>query len=606
MRRRGRTVAIFAAAATFAAMLVLCRPLIEDYFPIHDDLALEATATPLGGPVRPQTWFTDGYHAFFRSFPEWGWEDANFLRPLAQALYWLHYQLAGTHFASQLVVGYAAHAIAVGLVAWLALGVLELAPGYAAVAVLIAALNPALWTPFLGQYAIAPLLQLPVYQTEIACAVLMLVATLAFASGRYRRFGLIVTVALMLKETAITAPISALLLAGAWRGPDRRTTLRNAGWLLLPLAVWLAIKLFVFRYGFSSYQTTSSRPFELWFEPLRNLLLWPSGLYEGPLAATRAALAGRDAATLAAHAGALAVNAMWWLAIAGAIAAAVRATAGSAAIASVGRRWLAQRPQPWLVALVFALGNLGLVVVLVATQLRFGYFWFALGPAALFAAWTRLPSPVARRIGAGLAAALCAGVVLVQPFVIARTFAPDSIADYRLVRQSARQLAALLGGLPPEVTTAFLMDDLVVQVPGPEYLAAVSGFRGRLILVNLVRPVRGCVRPGHDQPERRYDLRLEGSGEAVLEYRAPACFEPPWNVATVDQFDGNELRRGDTMTYIYPDLVVPRASGPRAFDVGDRWTVAFRDPACQVGGACVWIGLAPDSRRYFLINKVNP
>jgi hypothetical protein len=106
---------------------------------------------------------------------------------------------------------------------------------------------------------------------------------------------------------------------------------------------------------------------------------------------------------------------------------------------------------------VFALGNLALVIVLQLTALRFGYVWFALGPAALFAALSRL------RAGVPMAAAPTAGILIPQVPSIARALSAESIANYCFAKQLSKQLGELLNGLPATVKKAYVVDDLVIR-----------------------------------------------------------------------------------------------------------------------------------------------
>jgi hypothetical protein len=80
---------------------------------------------------------------------------------------------------------------------------------------------------------------------------------------------------------------------------------------------------------------------------------------------------GHDWHSVLLHGSELLINLAWWAALVAAIVVAYRAW---------GRRWLTQQPEPWLIGLVFALGNLVAVLLLPATELRYAYFWFALGP----------------------------------------------------------------------------------------------------------------------------------------------------------------------------------------------------------------------------------
>src|ERR1019366_6371745 len=155
-----------------------------------------------------------------------------------------------------------------------------------------------------------------------------------------------------------------------------------------------------------------------------------------------------DLRTLLLHGFQVAANIAWWVALLYALYRAWR---------EFDRRWLRLVPAPWISGLVFALGTLCMVMLLQAPDPRYLYFWFALGPAALFAALANT-----RR---GVAWSLTLSVILLVPqiFAIQRTLSADSIRNYDLVKRSGKLLTDLLGNMPADVTTVFLLDDVVIQ-----------------------------------------------------------------------------------------------------------------------------------------------
>ncbi len=576
-----------AAAVTFLLQCWLFRALIADYSPTVDELALEVASTNIGGNLNPLHWFTQGFHYYFVGYPEWESPASDFWRPLANFIFWLHYQLFGANWSIQLVFAYLLHALVVGLSGLIALRAFNLKPRFAAIAMLIAVFNPAFWSTNTTWYSLPELIQYPIFQTEILCALLMLLALLAFINGRFAMYCVVTTLALLLKETALTIPVCAIALTGAWRTADARQTARNFAWLVLPLVIWYLGRSAFFEFGDSIYVLRSNGPLSWVIKPIRNLLYLPSTLYNKPLTETRHALISHDYGTFFADGFRLAVNSAWWLAYLNAFLL---------GCLRFGRSWFGRIPEPWVCGLLFASGNLCLVLVLQNPDPRFSYFWFTLGPAAIFAA---LPN---RRLGVGLAAALGLGLVVPQIWSMTRTLSADSVGNYHLVKQSARQLIGLLRDLPPGASTVYLVDDIVVQAATPDAFAKFAGYHGRLILVNSVEHVLGCQASEQEQP--RYRLTRSAS-DTTLRYTAPDCFSPPWNVAPLALFDDNkQVARGPWMKYRYPELRIFGGSsiaGGVDYDVGRRWTVTVNDPACSVEGACVWIGLDPASRAYYII-----
>ncbi len=317
----------------------------------------------------------------------------------------------------------------------------------------------------------------------------------------------------------------------------------------------------------------------------RRVLLWPTGLFQSPLADVKHALATRDWRDLAVYAGELAVNLAWWVGLGLAVILIAHHRA---------RPRIASPPEPWVIALVFGCGNLILVLLLLPIEVRFGYLWFALAPAAISCALSRM------RGAAALALALSIGLVVPQLHSLAASLAGDSINAYGLARRSARQLADLLGSLPDRVTTVYLVNDMAVQTSSPEHFARLSGFRGRLILVNNLVPMPGCKPSSALQPSQ---YRLTHSGAATtLECHAPECFQRAWNVAPLSLFDrNNSIRRGDWMSYYFPDLFTTDQSSGLRYELGTRFSVRSEDPACAAEDACAWLRFDPATQCYYLL-----
>jgi hypothetical protein len=578
-----------AAGITFLFYLWLLRPIIHDYFPTADEFALEVASTPIGGHLDPTKWFTQGFHFYFLSYAEWQRASTDFWRPLANFLFWLNYQLFGTHWSNQLVLGYLTHALMVGLTGYVAYCTFNLNRWLTASAMMISAFNPALWsrseTYNSFSYNTAPeLIQYPTYQTEILCALLMMSACLALIKGRYILFFAVTTLALLLKETALTVPVAAMAMIGGWWRTDRGRTAKNFIWLVLPLVLWYLARMAVFDYGKSIYVLSSETAWRWLLKPIRNLLFLPTLLYRGPLQQTKDAILTHRTGLLVLHGFQLLVNAAWWLALLDAVRSAYDRTR---------KRWFVALPEPWVCGLIFALGNLCLVLVLQAPDPRFAYFWFALGPAAIFAALSE------RRYGVVAAMAIALSLVVPQFWSIARSLSAGSLQSYDLSKRSAKRLTTLLGNLPSTVHTVYLVDDLVLHGTAPEYLAEFAGYHGELIVINSIEPMSGCE--AAPPTSSRYMLRGSAAG-TVLDYTAPACFFQI-NQAPLQLFHDREVTRGKWMSYRFPDLTVPAASSiPGDYDPGKQWSAIVSDPSCASEGACIWLGLDLARQAYYVLN----
>jgi hypothetical protein len=573
-----------ATLATLVFQLWICGPLLADYFPTKDDIALEAISTPIGGPVAPSSWVIEGFHGMFATYPEWGTQNTDFWRPLANVCYWVHYQLFGTHWYSQLIIGYLLQALVVGATTYIALNVLLLPGLYAALAALIAVFSPALWSLYATDQSISSLVQYPVYQMEILCALLMLTGFIAFVREKYLLFALLLTAAVCLKETALAIPAAAFAVSVVWAVGGRRNSLFRIACALSPLIIWAAARVLFFKYGGTgNYEISTASPLSLLTQPLRNTLLWPSAAYVQSLLATKQAINAHAWGVLLQHGTELAVNLAWWVLIAFAAIVVLKAWR---------RGWSAFEADLLFPALVFALANLAFVIVLQQSTPRFGYLWFALGPAAVFAATRRFHL-------AGAATVLSLGLIAPQVLAVAEVRSSTAITDYRTIKQSARQLTELLGQMPP-ATTVYLVDDVLLKPAAPMYLQKLAGFRGRLVIVDAIDPIPGCTRSNRTWTTPKL---TRSSTLTTLEYgTAPECFQVLWSDELPQKMtDGTSVPRGPWMRYNFPQLQIrvrSLLSQKKDYAFGDHWTVGVSDPACAAVRGCVWLGFDPARNRY--------
>lgn len=586
--RTARAVAMAVALASFLLLLVLWQPLVEGYFPSNDELAIEASSLSAAGVDPARTWFTQGFHGLFEPYPEWGSPNTDYFRPLAQAMFRVHHEVLGERWGSQLVLGYATHAAVVGLIAYLSLVLLRLPVALAALATLAALLNPAFWSSNAeSRFPISYVVQFPIFQTEITCGLLTLLAFMAFAARRFAVFAVLTFLALCLKENALTLPFTALMLAGAWSDSDRPRSLRRAALLLSPFLAWLACKSLVFDYGLAPAGAADpGGALGRLLHTGRDALYWPSAAYDASLRQSVDAARQGQWPLFLGHGLELALNLAWWLAL---------AAAGRHALSHAGRHGFLQAPAPWAAALVFSFGNLGLFFLMQDTQLRHGYFWLALGPAALLGFLAQRPH------GRVLGAVLVLGLVLPQIPSIARERSADALAKYRLLKDSSRALVATLAGLPPQVRTVYIVDDIVVQPSGPESLARFSGFAGKIVLVNSLDLLPGCPLVARDAIPPR---ALHRSDQGIdLDYAAPpTCFRWAWMVAPERELArGRVIERGSTMRYEFPELgrrPVSVSNTRFAYDVGRRWQLHVAASACPDAGQCRWFALDVATARY--------
>lgn len=563
-----------AAALAFALQLALFAPLLHDYFPSDDDLALELASAPIAGPVHPELWFTQGWHRYLDAYPEWTPPAAFFLRPAGNAIYWLQHALFGSYWASRLIAGYLVHSLIVGLAGYIALALFELPLSLACLAMALAALNPGFWSTSYDPYPIGALIHLSSMQLDLYAALGVVIGMVTFVRRRFAWFAAAITVAALIRETALLAPLAALAMPAVWKDERRDRMLRNLGCLLAPIAVYAALRTWVFAPHGPVFALGPFPASALLVNAVKRIVYWPTTLFAISTGDLQRAFRGHDLPTIARSALALMINAGWWLALG---IAAARAAA----------LWRRGRPTAvalrWTAALLFAGFLLSFDLLSASREVRYAYVFFAIAPGALFAALSRW------RAGTVAVAVLAVGTILFEIAQAATSLSPASLDAYRLIKQSGRQLVGLLETLPPGTRRAYLVDDTLSQNDAPRYLARLAGFQGDLIVINSVLPRVPCAGGGHAP-----HYRLVGNGASTtLFYAAGACLAPPWQVVPMDRIDASgALNRGPWLRYVFP---------PGAADITRKWRVTTMDPVCRTEGACVWIGLDVAARRYFLL-----
>jgi hypothetical protein len=582
---RYRLSLILLAALLLLLQVWLFRPITADYFPSLDEIAVQGASNPALGAIDPLGWWSQGFHGYFQPFPEWPSTSSDLWRPLVNVYYWASGLAFGDTWADQLLIGYALHALVASLVGYFALVVLRLNRWLAFAAIAIAVLNPAyvLQDALHDPYQIPRALQYPIYQIEVLDALLALLAVLAFIAGRFAWFALVATLALLLKETALVLPLCALAMPGAWwvRG-DRRASLRHFACLLAPLLIWLGgLAALMRRFHQSTYIASLRTALHAMPQLPRRLVLWPTGLMQVSTSDLMRALRAHQFASLLEYAAAGIIDLGWWIAL---------AIAARYVFRERGRLLSQPAPEPGAIALVFAGTSLLLALVLLPAEVRFGYLWFALGPAAIFWALGRT------RPGAAAAAVLSIALVVPQVHSLGSALSGDSIQAYRLARRSARQLTQLLATLPASTERAYVLDDLADQTSSPQYLARLAGFRGQIVLLNILAPIPGCLSRQPTMPH----YRLVSDASAIqLDYRRPACFQAPWNVVPQALLEhDNSVPRGATLTYRYPDLPAQLNTADLADVLSAHFAVRATDRQCLRAGACVWLGFDPQTARY--------
>ena len=587
-RRHKSAYQLVCAAGVVAFLLQLAafRPFLQDYFPSDDDLALEVASSNIGAELHPGEWLTQGWHSYLNAYPEWTSPSNDVMRPVGNAIYWLHHECCGTHWASRLIAGYLVHAIVVAIAGYIALVLLDLSMSTAGAVMLIAFLSPAFWSTSYTPYAFGDLIHLSFAQLDMYAALFMLIAFAAFLRRRFAFFAVAATIAAFTNETALTVPIAALALPGLWKDERRATAAFNLGCLLLPVVLYAAARFWLFQPAGPLFPIALDSPLKALMEAVKRAVYWPTTLFGMSIADVNQAWRAHHLLSVAKAAIALAVNFAWWIALGFALAWALAAH----------RRKPGYPARCAMAAVVVASLSLGCFLLAQSKDPRHMYFFFALGPAAVFAALG------SRRLGGVAIWALTLSIVVIEGGQAALSLSPSSVADYRIIKHSASQLVGLLKTLPPDTQRVYLVDDMVNLNDSPQFLQRLAGLQGQVIIINSVLPAPSCESPG--LPARSY--HLVNSGEHMtFHYAAANCLVPPWQAIPVDKIDAQgKLARGPFLSYEFPERsAVDSTSTPAK--LGRDWQVVADDPVCRTQTACSWIGLDNITQQYAVIRATE-
>lgn len=204
------------------------------YVPRLDDVTALVDGLLLLPGARWVDWFTQGHAHFFDAYPEWPWGLSGFARPVFQFTIYVAHFLLGKDWASYLVINYLAVAGPAVVAFAIARATLGLGVRAALVTSSLVLLSPAvmefsIWELGFGSEPMASLF--------VGCAFLALTAR------RYLVGVLVLSIALLTKETAIWAPFAGAITVLVQAG--RRRALW-AAIMLLPVALWLALRFTFF------------------------------------------------------------------------------------------------------------------------------------------------------------------------------------------------------------------------------------------------------------------------------------------------------------------------------------------------------------------------
>lgn len=221
------------------------------FSPLGDQFSLFANSAYMFHP-RPPSWFLDGFSHYFHAYPAWPSAGTDFLRPAANAAYYLGSLLSGRHWSWYLLSNYLFQSAIVGLAVLIARRHLKLSAPASLGIGLLCFLSPAFGASEVFSTAFA---------FDLMASALVLAGLHELLRHRRLAAGLLFTMAIFTKETAFFAPLAAAVVVfleerkpeprpGPGSGPRRFLCPLL---LLLPYAAWAGIRLAAFHTAVAVY-----------------------------------------------------------------------------------------------------------------------------------------------------------------------------------------------------------------------------------------------------------------------------------------------------------------------------------------------------------------
>ena len=549
--------ALLLGLAIFALLWHLNVPYRQVYVPRVDDVAALADGLLLVPGAQWEHWFTRGHSDLFESYPEWPEQHLTaFARPAFQFLIYLAHFIFGRDWASYLAINYLGVA---GVVA-VAFAIARTALGLGAGASLLAALLVLVSPPAL-EYSIWELS----FASESLVSLLVGGAFLAVIARRDFLCVVLLLVAVLTKETAVWAPVAAaltVLLRPELGDAFRRRALIAAA-MLLPLALWLGLRIAFFGGIGGTYATADYTPLAEFLELTGGKFAHLHHLFvQQHVAVTEEGWALMDRAIRVGTALLVLLLLILW--------------ALSSLRAAIDRLGRAARERRWPTA-----GAALLVTLWAATGLA-SYFAVALpssryAASAVMFAWPALVGEVARRRTAilrlGLAACFVLSLVRTSHLLLESNPRSEQSYDGRFFRTVVAMNTALRQ-VPEGIGQVYVLSAGSLVRATPDYLRAYLGVPAEIIrVIDISWDCSGkdeAVTVDHDTVE----------GTVTVNATLPDCASFEFHNANLDSsaLVEGRIRRNDSISYELPEAypVDRKGSLKPALDLGRRMTVHIR------------------------------
>jgi len=557
-------ITTFLWVATFRSLWFINSGYRGAYQATENDVTGLADGLLLLPRARWTDWFTIGHAHFFDPYPEWTWNSTPFARPAYQFLIYLAHFVFGPDWASYLAINYLCVAV-FGTTAFII-----------SHAVLRLGMKGSLFAASLA-FASPQILQASIWEvgfgSEPLAAVFVATAFLAVIGRRDLLCAVLLSLALLSKETTVWAPFAAfltvLLRVESDRGPRQR--LLSATLVLLPLGMWFALRFAFFGGIGGSYATAGYTHvlefFQLvvWkFEHLNRLFMSQTPIISnGPLAIAERVL------MIGAYGLIWLLLTLWLL---------------HSARSAIDRVMQVNRTPTWPLA-----DNTLHARLWAALGLAF-YFAVPVGPAryatsAMIFVWPTLVSEVARRdklvLRIALATCFMLSLARLSYFMVEMNL-PSGEASTRPRFAAIDAMDAALSSVPPDIQQVYVVAASGLVPATPAYIRAFLGMKAEL--VRIVDVDWSC----HDSSDVVDADHWTAKGWITLSAILPDCanfyfFFAPTDAATA--FHDGQLQRDSSIIYELPD------AQPYDVEQGFLWVLGKR----------VVVRIHPSGRARFII-----
>lgn len=265
-----RNLSVLCFVATFLLLCFIWATNIRSYYyPSGDEIAL-ITASARSFHPQPLSWIRSGFQDYFLAYAS-APPTTDFLRPVANATYFLNSELFGERWSFYQLLTYLVQAGLVAVTVDLGLRRLKLTPKASLLAGLVVLLSPAFGLQEMSS---------PSFAFDLLASLLVLLGLANLFSRRYASSWFLITLAVFTKETALFAPvvIAFATYAGWISDEDRQRRLLHAAVWLSPVAAWVVLRHLAFSGEGHVYVMQNSSLRMLLKGLVHGFLAWPFGM----------------------------------------------------------------------------------------------------------------------------------------------------------------------------------------------------------------------------------------------------------------------------------------------------------------------------------------